>query len=450
MAKEKQLFACSACGAESNKWSGQCSTCGAWNTIAELVEPPGGAGRFRGYSGTLSPVQRIADLPTEGVARLSTSLEELDRVLGGGLVPGSVVLMGGDPGVGKSTCLLQVCCNMSETCKVLYITGEESLQQIAMRAERLDLPDKNLLLLAETLVENICSTAENEKPRVMVIDSIQTMQAADIQSAPGSVTQVRESAALLTQFAKQTGTAIFLIGHVTKTGDLAGPRVLEHIIDVVCYIEGDSGGRFRMIRAIKNRYGAVNELGVFAMTEKGLKEVKNPSAIFLSRHNDSLPGSMVTSIWEGSRPLLVEIQALVDDSYSDYPRRVAIGLDQNRITMLLAVLHRHGGIPSHNKDVFVNVVGGVRVMETGADLALLLAIVSSLKGQPVNQDLLCFGEVGLAGEIRPVPGGQERLREAVKHGFRKAIIPAANAPKSGLKGIEIITVRKLSEALEAM
>ncbi len=446
MAKEKKLFVCSACGATSGKWAGQCGECGAWDTLSEQAAPKA-TPRFGGYTGALATVQPMAAVAMDHSARIATGMHELDRVLGGGLVPGSVVLIGGDPGVGKSTALLQVCCGLSRTHKVLYVTGEESPQQIAMRARRLDLPQEALLLLAETSVEGICAVAEQERPAVMVIDSIQTMQSANVQSAPGSVSQVRESAALLTQFAKQTGVAIFLVGHVTKSGDLAGPRVLEHIIDVVCYFEGNLDSRYRIMRAVKNRYGAVNELGVFAMTDKGLKEVKNPSAIFLSRLDEPMPGSVVMAVWEGSRPLLVELQALVDASHAEMPRRVAVGLEQNRLAMLLAVLHRHGRVATYNQDVFLNVVGGVRVDETAADLALLMAIVSSLNNQPLPQELVVFGEIGLSGEIRPVPNGEARLREAAKHGFKRAIVPAANVPREGVKGMEIIGARKLPEAL---
>jgi DNA repair protein RadA/Sms len=450
MAKEKTTYVCGSCSGVFSKWAGQCDGCGAWDTLAEQQPLSVAASRFQGYSGSLAQVQTMAEVGRDELVRFSTGMGELDRVLGGGLVPGSVVLIGGDPGVGKSTGLLQVCCNLSLTRKCLYVTGEESLQQIAMRARRLGLPDKALLLLAETRVEDICATALKEHPEVMVIDSIQTMQVSDSQSAPGSVSQVRESAALLTQFAKQTGVAIFLVGHVTKSGDLAGPRVLEHIIDVVCYIEGSGDSRFRVMRAVKNRYGAVNELGVFAMTDKGLREISNPSAIFLSRNAEAMPGSVVMAIWEGSRPLLVEMQALVDDSHSENPRRVTVGLEQNRLAMLLAVLHRHGSIATYGQDVFINVAGGVRVSETSADLALLLAVFSSLKNKPLPADLVVFGEVGLSGEIRPVPSGQERLREAAKHGFKKAIVPLANVPSGGVKGMEIIGVGKLAEAINAV
>ena len=452
MAKKIFSYICIGCGAEFSKWSGQCPSCKEWDCLEETNTEPSGVGnaRFTGYSGVLSKVRTMADVKSEDAPRFSTGMSELDRVLGGGLVTGSVVLIGGDPGVGKSTCLLQVCCNLSHKLKALYVTGEESLQQIAMRARRLGLPDKKLKLLAETQIERICEIALSERPKVMVIDSIQTMQAAEVRSAPGGVSQVKESASQLTRFAKNTGTTIFLVGHVTKSGDLAGPRVLEHIIDVVCYIEGSRDSRFRVLRAVKNRYGAVNELGVFAMTETGMKEIKNPSAIFLSRLNEPMPGSVVMVIWEGSRPLLVEIQALVDQSYSENPRRVTVGLDQNRLAMLLAVLHKHGGTTTYDQDVFINIVGGVRVMETSVDLALLSAIVSSMRNQPLPDDLVVFGEVGLAGEIRPVPSGIERLREAAKHGFKRAIVPKANVPKEGIKGMKITAVRKLSEALEAI
>lgn len=448
MAKGKNTtFLCTDCGNDFSRWHGQCPDCGAWDTIKENRLLPGVPKKGRGYAGERSEVKTMAQVETSSAPRFTTELAEFDRVLGGGVVPGSVVLIGGDPGVGKSTILLQVCCKLTLNMKVLYVTGEESLQQIAMRSRRLGLPDNGLLLLAETRVEEICEVAGREKPQVIVIDSIQTMQAEEVNSAPGSVSQVRESAAILTKFAKHTGIAIFLVGHVTKSGDLAGPRVLEHIIDVVCYIEGGTESRFRIIRAVKNRYGAVNELGVFAMTDAGLKEVKNPSAIFLSRQDENMPGSAVMVIWEGSRPLLVEIQALVDDSYGENPRRVTLGLDANRLAMLLAVLHRHGNIATYNKDIFVNVVGGIKVSETSVDLALILAVVSSLKDKPLARDLVAFGEVGLAGEIRPVPGGQERLREAAKHGFKRAIVPKGNAPQRAIVGLEVIAVSKLADAI---
>ncbi len=447
MTKLHKVYHCTNCGASSGKWAGRCPECREWNTIEETVNNFVSGGEVSGYAGVMAKIRPMAEVEVDHVQRLSTGLKEFDRVLGGGLVPGSVVLVGGDPGVGKSTALLQVCCNFKQI-KAIYVTGEESLQQIAMRARRLGLPDKDVLLMADTLVENICAAALQEKPQVMVIDSIQTMRLADLATAPGSVNQVRETTAYLTRFAKSTGIAIFLVGHVTKSGGLAGPRVLEHIIDVVCYLEGGNDSRFRIMRAIKNRYGAVNELGVFAMTETGLREISNPSAIFLSRLPETMAGSAVMVIWEGSRPLLVEIQALVDTSYADQPRRLSVGLETNRLTMLLAVLHRHGNIASYNKDIFVNVVGGVKVVETGADLPLLLAIISSINDKPLANDLVIFGEIGLAGEIRPVSNGQERLREALKHGFKRAIVPQANVPKNGVPGMHIDGVRKLSEVLE--
>jgi DNA repair protein RadA/Sms len=453
MATKKIAYACTECGATFSKWSGQCAACGAWNTLGETVVDTAlqaRSSRFSGYEGTQSQVQSMAEVQFKSVARINTGLSELDRALGGGLVPGSVVLVGGDPGVGKSTLLLQTLCHLSQQLRALYVTGEESLEQVTMRARRLGLPDQTLRLLAETQVERITSLAAKERPQVMVIDSIQTMYVTDIPSAPGGVTQVRESAAQLVHYAKQTGTAVFMVGHVTKEGMVAGPRVLEHIVDTVLFFEGQTDGRFRAIRSVKNRFGAMNELGVFAMTEKGLREVKNPSAIFLSRLDEPVPGSVVMVTWEGSRPLLVEVQVLVDESHIANPRRVTVGLEQNRLAMLLAVLHRHGGVATYDQDVFVNVVGGVRVMETSVDLAVLLAVVSSLRNRALPGDLVVFGEVGLAGEVRPVPSGQERLREAAKHGFKRAIVPKANAPKRGIEGMEIVAVQRLSEALEGI
>ncbi|MDA8419213.1 MAG: DNA repair protein RadA [Desulfobacteraceae bacterium] len=448
--KCKQSYQCQACGAALGKWAGQCPECQAWNTVSEAAPKPHlPAGRGVGFSGVAAQARRMAEVAVEAFPRIATGLAELDRVLGGGLVPGSVALIGGDPGVGKSTALLQVCCGLAGV-KAIYVSGEESPPQIAMRARRLGLTNHELLLLAETQVEAVCQVAEAERPAVMVIDSIQTMQVAGIDAAPGGVSQVRESAAYLTRFAKQSGVAIVLVGHVTKSGGLAGPRVLEHIIDVVCYFEGAGDSRYRMMRAIKNRFGAVNELGVFAMTETGLKEVKNPSAIFLSRGREPMSGSAVMVVWEGSRPLLVEIQALVDTCYSEHPRRLSVGLDPNRLAMLLAVLHRHGGLSTFDKDVFVNVVGGVKVEETGADLALTLAVISSLNDRPLPRDLVVFGELGLAGEIRPVPNGQERLREAAKHGFTRAIVPEANAPRAAIPGLTVLGVGKLGEALQQL
>lgn len=454
MAKLKTIYACSKCGAQSPKWVGQCAECGAWNTLAEDVIPgarASGANQLQGYAAaTGAQVTLLADVELQADTRMPTAFSELDRVLGGGLVVGSVVLIGGDPGIGKSTLLLQSLTKLSGQHKALYVTGEESLQQVTLRAHRLDLPQQNLKLLAETSVERIIAIAAKEQPQVMVIDSIQTIFTEQLSSAPGSVSQVRESAAQLVRFAKQSGTALFLVGHVTKEGTLAGPRVLEHMVDTVLYFEGDRDSRFRIIRAIKNRFGAVNELGVFAMTDRGLKQVNNPSAIFLSRYEQAVPGSVVMVTWEGSRPMLVEVQALVDESYLANPRRVTVGLEQNRLSMLLAVLHRHGGVASYNQDVFVNVVGGVRVTETAADLALLMAVVSSLKNKVLSPDLIVFGEVGLAGEIRPVQSGQERLREAAKHGFKRAIIPKANSPKGKVAGMQVIGVTSLQDALQQM
>ena len=379
---------------------------------------------------------------------MSTGLEEFDRVLGGGVVRGSVVLIGGDPGIGKSTLVLQAVAALSQDVPSLYVTGEESLAQVSARAERLGVSAPHMQLFAETQVEKVLEVALQQKPLVMVIDSVQTVYTEQLQSAPGAVGQLRESTAALVRYAKQSGTAIFLIGHVTKEGTLAGPRVLEHMVDTVLYFEGDSGSRYRVLRAMKNRFGTVNELGVFAMTEKGLRMVTNPSSIFLSRHEEPVPGSVIMVTREGTRPMLVEVQALVDESHIANPRRVTLGLEQNRLAMLLAVLHRHGGIATYDQDVFVNVVGGMRVTETGADLAVVLAILSSLRNRPLPDGLVVFGEVGLAGEIRPVPNGQERLREAAKHGFKHAIAPYANLAKHDVEGMEVTGVKRLAEALE--
>lgn len=459
MARQKTAYVCNDCGADYTKWQGQCTACNAWNTLAEvrLTTAKGSANearnvRFDGYAGAANQhkVVSLSDVALEEMPRFSSGAGELDRVLGGGLVPGSAVLMGGHPGAGKSTLLLQTMCYLAEHMPALYVTGEESLQQVAMRANRLGLPTAQLRMLSETSVESICETAQTLKPKVMVIDSIQVMHMTEVQSAPGSVSQVRESAAYLTRFAKQTGTVLFLVGHVTKDGSLAGPKVLEHMIDCSLQLEGSADSRFRTLRSHKNRFGAVNELGVFAMLENGLKEVKNPSSIFLSRAEGPSPGSVVMVVWEGTRPLLVEIQALVDQSHMNNPRRVAVGLEQNRMAMLLAVLHRHGGLMTGDQDVFVNVVGGVKVLETSADLALLLAVVSSFRDQALPHDLMVFGEVGLSGEIRPVPNGQERIREAAKHGFKRAIVPKGNVPKEALQGMQIVAVTKLTEALEAL
>jgi DNA repair protein RadA/Sms len=455
LGKIKTAYSCTECGAQSPKWAGQCPDCGAWNALVEVAAVPAaqGGGRFAGYAGAggEAEVRSLVEVqPDNTQTRSPTRIGELDRVLGGGLVAGSVVLIGGDPGIGKSTLLLQALVAVSGGMTALYVTGEESPQQVSLRAHRLGLAAENLRLMAETRVEAILAAAQRERPQVMVVDSIQTIYTDVLQSAPGSVAQVRESAAQLVRFAKQTGTVLFLVGHVTKEGTLAGPRVLEHMVDTVLYFEGEGTGRYRVVRAVKNRFGAVNELGVFAMTDKGLKEVSNPSAIFLSRHEEPVPGSVIMVTREGSRPLLVEVQALVDESHLSNPRRVTLGLEQNRLAMLLAVLHRHGGIAMYDHDVFVNVVGGVRVGETGADLPVLLAVLSSFRNRPLATDLVVFGEVGLAGEIRPVPGGQERLREAAKHGFARAIVPKANAPKKGMEGLDVTPAQRLSDVLDSV
>ncbi len=447
--KTKTLYVCNACGSQQPKWGGQCPDCGDWNTLQEATAPER-PGRYSGYAGAAGgiSVQRLSDVPPDDVQRVSTGSGEFDRVLGGGLVPGSVVLIGGDPGIGKSTLLLQTLSTLAETRPVLYVTGEESPRQVSLRAHRLGLPGEALRLLAETRLEGILAASERERPEVLVVDSVQTVYTELLQSAPGSVAQVRESAARLVRYAKESGTTVFLVGHVTKDGQLAGPRVLEHMVDTVLYFEGDAGSRFRVVRAFKNRFGAVNELGVFAMGDRGLKEVSNPSAIFLSQHDAEVSGSVIMVTVEGSRPLLVEVQALVDESHLSNPRRVTVGLEQNRLAMLLAVLHRHAGVATYDQDVFVNVVGGVRVTETAADLALLSAILSSLRNRPLPKGLVLFGEVGLAGEIRPVPNGQDRLREAAKHGFTRAIVPEANRPKRTPAGLEVIGVNRLADALD--
>ncbi|MDM1708807.1 DNA repair protein RadA [Thiopseudomonas alkaliphila] len=453
MAKAKRIYGCTECGATFPKWAGQCGECGQWNTLIETVIESSRAiasGRSGGWAGQQAQLKTLAEVSIEEIPRFSTCSSELDRVLGGGLVDGSVVLIGGDPGIGKSTILLQTLCKMAQQVSALYVTGEESQQQVAMRGRRLDLPLDKLKVMTETCIESIIEVARREQPRVMVIDSIQTIFTENLQSAPGGVSQVRESAALLVRYAKQNNTAIFLVGHVTKEGSLAGPRVLEHMVDTVLYFEGESDGRLRMLRAVKNRFGAVNELGVFGMTDKGLKEVSNPSAIFLTRAQEEVSGSVVMATWEGSRPMLVEVQALVDSSHLGNPRRVSVGLDHNRLSMLLAVLHRHGGIPTHDQDVFLNVVGGVKVLETASDLALMAAVMSSLRNRPLPHNLLVFGEIGLSGEIRPVPSGQERLKEAAKHGFKRAIVPKGNAPREMPKGLQVIAVTRLEQALDAL
>jgi DNA repair protein RadA/Sms len=464
--KPRSAYVCNACGAQQPKWSGQCPDCGAWNSVDEVPAASTASARAGGWAGTvgqgaapLSPseVLSLAEVTPERQTRAPSSIAELDRVLGGGLVPGSVVLIGGDPGIGKSTLLLQAAAALGERAAVLYVTGEESPQQVSLRAHRLGLAAGSgaaagggLRLLAETGVEQILATAAAERPRVLIVDSIQTLNTDTLTSAPGSVSQVRETAAQLVRFAKLTDTTVFLVGHVTKEGALAGPRVLEHMVDTVLYFEGEPDGAHRLIRAVKNRFGAVNELGVFVMTDKGLREVRNPSAIFLSRHDRPVPGSVVLVTREGTRPMLVEVQALVDQSPLANPRRVAVGLEQNRLAMLLAVLHRHGGIGMFDQDVFVNAVGGVRVSETAADLALLLAVLSSHRDRPLPLDLAVFGEIGLSGEVRPVPNGPDRLREAAKHGLKQAIAPKANVPKGGIDGLAIKPVLSLSEALDAV
>lgn len=447
--KAKTKFVCQQCGSVFAQWAGQCVQCGVWNAIAEErpVVQAGKHPRVAHYANQRSEVTSVEAVVIDHQNRTDCGLSELNRVLGGGLVDGSVVLIGGDPGIGKSTLLIQTLANLSLLQKVLYVTGEESLQQVAMRAKRLQLPLAGLRLLAETHVESIIERAQQEEPRVIVIDSIQTIFTDSIASAPGGVSQVRESAAQLVRFAKMTQTAVFLVGHVTKEGALAGPRVLEHMVDSVLYFEGQNDSRFRVIRAIKNRFGAVNELGVFAMTDRGLKEVANPSAIFLSRQPEPTPGSAVMVTWEGSRPMLVEVQALVDEAHGQQSKRVTVGLEQNRLAILLAVLHRHGGIATFDQDVFVNVVGGVKVSETGSDLALIAAVVSSLRNRVFDHKTIIFGEIGLAGEIRPVQCGQERLKEAAKHGFERAIVPYANAPKQALE-MDIKPVKHLQEMLE--
>lgn len=448
MAKQKTIYSCTECGGQTLKWQGQCPHCQAWNTLIEtLAEKP--VSRFSPVSET-GEVQNLSMIEAREEPRYPTGIEELDRVLGGGMVRGGVVLLGGDPGIGKSTLLLQALSSMSAQHAVLYVSGEESAQQVALRAKRLALDVRSVDLYAEIQLEKIQTVLTKRKPAVAVIDSIQTVYSEILQSAPGSVAQVRECAAQLTRLAKSSGTCIILVGHVTKEGALAGPRVLEHMVDTVLYFEGDMHSTFRMIRAFKNRFGAVNELGVFAMSEKGLREVKNPSALFLSHHDAQVPGSCIMVTQEGTRPLLVEIQALVDEARSPNPRRLCVGLEQNRLAMLLAVLHRHAGIPCYDQDVFINAVGGVKITEPGADLAILLAVVSSLKNKPLAEKMIVIGEVGLAGEIRPVQRGQERLKEAAKLGFKQAIIPLANKPKQTIEGMTIIPVARLKDAVVHM
>lgn len=452
--KVKVIYACQHCGSQYPKWQGQCSECSKWNTLVEESNDAEISTEITkkvvGYAGVESKLTALPQVELQSLARLGTGMAELDHVLGGGLVSDAVVLIGGDPGIGKSTLLLQVLCQLSRHCNPLYVTGEESLQQVAMRAKRLNLSADELTLLAETNVERIIRHAEKHKPQLMVIDSVQTIFTERVQSAPGGVGQVRESCSQLVRFAKQKGIAVFFVGHVTKDGAIAGPRVLEHMVDTVLYFEGERDGRYRLLRAVKNRFGAVNELGVFAMTDGGLKEVSNPSALFLSGFQANASGSAIMVTWEGSRPLLIEIQALVDESHLPNPRRVTVGLDQNRLAMLLAVLNRHAHVSSYDQDVFVNAVGGLRVRETAADLAVVLAVLSSLKNKPLPEGMVVFGEIGLSGEIRPVPSGQERLKEAQKHGFKVALIPKGNAPKQKLDGLEIIAIDHIQDALACL
>lgn len=447
--RARTAYVCTECGAEHMQWQGQCTACEAWNTLSRVsvgpIKEPG-----LGYAGTQSQVKRLSEVEAEDTARLPSGFAELDRVLGGGLVPGSVVLIGGDPGAGKSTLLLQVCTRLALDVPVLYVTGEESLHQLALRARRLGLPTGELAVASETRGEEIAALVEREKPGVLVLDSIQVMQLASVESTPGSVTQVRETAAFFTRLAKQTGTVVIMVGHVTKEGSLAGPKVLEHMIDCFMMLDSPAGSRYRTLRGIKNRFGEVNELGIFAMTEHGMREVANPSAIFLQRGELDSPGSVVTVTWEGTRPLLVELQALVDGVQSGYARRVAVGLDQQRLAMHLAVLHRHCGITLADQDVFANVVGGVRIGETGADLAALLAVLSSFRNRILPKDLIVFGELGLTGEVRPVASGQQRLAEARKHGFRLAIVPWANRPKDVIPGMTVHGVKSLAGALDVI
>ena len=452
MAKAKTVYVCTECGGQASKWQGQCPQCQAWNTLVESVAETAApsANRFSLIAET-GKLQRLSEVEAREESRVSSGIDEFDRVLGGGLVPGAVVLIGGDPGIGKSTLLLQSLATMGSTAgaarKVIYVSGEESPQQIALRAKRLNANAEHVHVLPETSLGKIQAVIQNEKPEIAVIDSIQTLYSDALTSAPGSVAQVRECAAQLTRLAKASGTTIIFVGHVTKEGTLAGPRVLEHMVDTVLYFEGDTHSSFRLIRAFKNRYGAVNELGVFAMTDKGLKGVANPSALFLSQHDTEVAGSCVLVTQEGTRPLLVEIQALVDEAHAPNPRRLSVGLEQNRLALLLAVLHRHSGIACFDQDVFVNAVGGVRISEPAADLAVLMAVVSSLKDKPLPKKLVVFGEVGLAGEVRPVQRGQERLKEAAKLGFTHALIPHANAPRQAIAGLKVIPVRRIEDAV---
>ena len=450
MARAKTTYVCTDCGASALQWFGACPSCGAAGTLAETVahtpERPG-ARRLAGAAPSAVLLDAIEAREQE---RLSTGIGELDRVLGGGLVAGQVILIGGDPGIGKSTLLLQTLASLGAAHRTLYVSGEESAEQVALRARRLGLDARAVHLIAEIQLERIMAAIESQRPQVAVVDSIQTLWTEALQSAPGSVAQVRECAAQLARQAKKAGTALFIIGHVTKEGAIAGPRVLEHIVDTVLYFEGDQHSSFRLVRAVKNRFGAVNEIGVFAMTDKGLRAVANPSALFLAQHEKAVAGACVLATLEGTRPLLVEIQALVDSAHTPNPRRLCVGLEQNRLAMLLAVLHRHAGIATWEQDVFVNAVGGVRIGEPAADLAVSLAVVSSLTDRPISGKVVVFGEVGLAGEVRPAPRGQDRLKEAAKLGFEKAIVPKANLPKGIIAGLEVIGVERVDRAVQVL
>ena len=452
--KVKTAYVCQECGAEHAKWQGQCHTCGAWNSLSQVNISPiagaTGAHNALGFAGATAEIKKLAEVEALQTPRIGSGFAELDRVLGGGFVPGSVVLIGGDPGAGKSTLLLQACTKLATKQGVLYVTGEESLQQLALRAQRLKLPMDGLSVAAETRAEVIAGHIAEQRPQVVVLDSVQVLQMDGIDSTPGSVTQVRETAAFFTRLAKQQDVVIILVGHITKEGSLAGPKVLEHMIDCFMMLDSPAGSRYRTLRGHKNRFGAVNELGVFAMTDLGMKEVANPSAIFLQRGEVDSPGSIATVTWEGTRPLLVELQALVDDVAGGHPKRVAVGLDQQRLAMHLAVLHRHCGITLGDQDVFANAVGGVRINETGADLAVLLAVLGSFRDRVLPRELIVFGELGLTGELRPVANGQERLREASKHGFKHAIVPFANRPKERIGNMTIHGVKTLAAALEVV
>ena len=451
--KTKTAFVCEQCGADYPRWNGQCTSCGEWNTIKEIRLAPANEKRAvsTGYAGTRSEVQLLSEVNLSQAQRISTDISEFDRVLGGGIVQGSVVLIGGAPGAGKSTLLLQAIANIAaRNISVLYVSGEESLQQIAERAHRLKLPAEKILMLAETSVQRICDVLDEISPQILVIDSIQVMHTQTCESAAGSVSQVRESASYLTQYAKQHNVSIFMVGHVTKDHSLAGPMTLSHIVDTQVMLASTDDARYRVLRADKNRFGSVGELGFFAMDNTGLKEVKNPSAMFLNRAEKPSSGSVVTVLWEGTRPLLVEIQALVTDCQYGNPRRLAVGLDQNRLAMLLAILARHGNISTASDEIYANVVGGIRVTETSSDLAIVASIVSSLRNKVVSQEAFFFGELGLNGEIRPVANGHARLNDAAKHGFKKAVIPKANAPKKAISGLEVYSVSTLTEALDIL